>query len=256
MNPLVQRIITALIGIPLFLGVLYLDGVYLQFLIILAVIIGLYEFGCFFGHDVYWDYLYLAGLSLLMITYSGLSSSILFIWFYLQFLYYLIRVTISNRKPFSQAWHIVAVLYVAGFFSFLGLVRAEYGFRWVFFALLVTWITDSGAYFSGFCFGNHKLAPAISPNKTVEGALGGLCAATISGLIFALVVGYDWMLLVLLSAMLSGVGQFGDLVQSTMKRERAVKDSGNLLPGHGGILDRFDSLLFVLPILYLVLASV
>lgn len=251
---MLKRVLTALVGIPIFLGLLYVGGVYLQIVLAVFVVLGIYELSTFFGSDIYWDYLMLAGLSLLYFTYSGVSSSLLFFWFYAQLIYYFMRVIFGNQKPFKQAWHLIAVLYIAGLFSFLWLVRFDFGFHWVLFALLVTWLTDTGAYFTGIYLGKHKLAPSISPNKTIEGALGGLVAATLVGIGYALMLGHSWMHIGLLAVLLSIVGQVGDLVESTMKREQTVKDSGKILPGHGGVLDRFDSLLFVLPVLYLILS--
>ncbi len=102
-------------------------------------------------------------------------------------------------------------------------------------------------------YGKHKLAPTISPKKSIEGAIGGLGVATLGGIIFALIAGESVVFVTLLSIVLSIFGQIGDLVESGMKRARTVKDSGSILPGHGGILDRFDSLVFVLPVLYFAL---
>ncbi|KGM44787.1 phosphatidate cytidylyltransferase, partial [Neobacillus niacini] len=108
------------------------------------------------------------------------------------------------------------------------------------------------AYFVGKATGRTKLWPEISPNKTVEGSLGGVVCALIVAVLFSLLTDINANLLSLLviTAVLSIFGQIGDLVQSAFKRHFGVKDSGNILPGHGGILDRFDSLLFVLPLLH------
>src|SRR5690606_996650 len=116
------------------------------------------------------------------------------------------------------------------------------------------WATDTGAYFFGRAFGKHKLWPTISPKKTIEGAIGGIISACIVGISFHLIYPFEhsfWMI-VLVTILVSMVGQLGDLVESAYKRYFGVKDSGNILPGHGGILDRFDSLLFVVPFLHLI----
>lgn len=114
------------------------------------------------------------------------------------------------------------------------------------------WATDSGAYFIGKTMGKKKLWPDISPNKTVEGSIGGVICAIIVGVLFALFTDIHAAIVTIIgiTAVLSVFGQIGDLVQSAFKRHFNVKDSGNILPGHGGILDRFDSLLFVLPLLH------
>src|SRR5699024_8263873 len=116
------------------------------------------------------------------------------------------------------------------------------------------WATDSGAYFVGKYFGKRKLWPEISPNKTIGGALGGILFALVTGSIFHLVspLDYSFVSIVGITVLISVVGQIGDLVASTMKRHYLVKDSGNIFPGHVGILDRLDSLLFVLLMLILI----
>ena len=117
------------------------------------------------------------------------------------------------------------------------------------------WITDSGAYLIGRKLGKHKLAPHVSPNKTWEGSIGGsLVSVIVVGLYLAfspVKFAYGLPIMLLLTVVLSVGGQIGDLIESAFKRHYGVKDSGKILPGHGGILDRFDSLLFVLPLMHL-----
>jgi len=123
------------------------------------------------------------------------------------------------------------------------------GLAWVLVAIVVTWIADSNAYLAGRSLGRTRLAPSISPNKTVEGALGGLgggiVAAVLLDALFGLGLGLARSAVV--GAVLAMVGQVGDLAESLLKRQSGVKDSGSLIPGHGGILDRIDALLVILP---------
>ena len=125
----------------------------------------------------------------------------------------------------------------------------------ILYALLIVWITDSGAYLIGRKLGKHKLAPHVSPNKTWEGSIGGsLVSVIVVGLYLAfspVKFAYGLPIMLLLTVVLSVGGQIGDLIESAFKRHYGVKDSGRILPGHGGILDRFDSLLFVLPLMHL-----
>src|SRR5699024_12402158 len=117
---------------------------------------------------------------------------------------------------------------------------------------LIVWMTDTGAYLAEITFGKRKLWPQISPNKTVEGFVGGILSSVLLAVIFSLFGLIDNLqiyLLIIYTMILSGGGQLGDLVESALKRHFDVKDSGNLLPGHGGVLDRFDSFIFVLPLM-------
>ena len=125
---------------------------------------------------------------------------------------------------------------------------------WILLVFVIVWITDSGAYFVGCSFGKHKLAPKLSPKKSIEGALGGLAAAIVGTMLFGLVLKLCgcWVhfgALALYGLLGSIAGQLGDLAFSAIKREYGVKDYSNLLPGHGGMLDRFDSTIFAAPLL-------
>lgn len=249
----VQRIMTAIVGIPILLTGLYYGGILWAVIVFFLVLTGLLEFARMSGPGVYLDYLLVSGLSFLLITYSGIDSVNLLIWLVLQLSYYLIRASFSGIRNFSSAFNLLGVLYVAVPLSFLWLVREQFGLVWTIFGLAVTWLTDSGAYFGGSRYGKRKLAPKISPNKTIEGAICGLLSALLGGIVFALGTGKSIVLLSIFSVILSIWAQLGDLVESALKRERAVKDSGSLLPGHGGILDRFDSLGFVFSLLFVIL---
>ena len=129
------------------------------------------------------------------------------------------------------------------------------GSAWIFFVLAVVFSGDTGAFYGGRFFGRHKLYPSISPGKTWEGSVGGFLASLLAALPFFLFTHLSESVLPLigLAACLSIAGQVGDLAESMVKRVHGVKDSGNTLPGHGGILDRIDGLLFAIPVLYVFL---
>jgi phosphatidate cytidylyltransferase len=170
-------------------------------------------------------------------------------------------------KPVSSVSITVFGILYAGLFSYIYAIRyhdyavgARAGTVLVFLPILVTWATDVGAYTFGRTFGKKKLIPSVSPGKTVEGAVGGLGLAIVICLVYVrfLLMPYAQLGLtfqgaVLFAIVVSVAAQTGDLAESLLKREAGVKDSSRILPGHGGILDRFDSLLFVMPIALLLL---
>ncbi|NRG68111.1 phosphatidate cytidylyltransferase [Streptococcus suis] len=149
---------------------------------------------------------------------------------------------------------IASSFYIGIGFHNLILARID-GLNKIFFALLIVWATDIGAYLIGRQIGRRKLLPRVSPNKTVEGFVGGILSAVVVALIFlifdkSLLAGYSLGMMLLLVVIFSIFSQFGDLVESAIKRHFGVKDSGKIIPGHGGILDRFDGMIFVFPIMH------
>ncbi len=126
--------------------------------------------------------------------------------------------------------------------------RAPDGYLWLIWLLFLAWGADIGAYFAGRAFGRRKLAPSVSPGKTWEGVGGGVLLALVVCAPAASLLTPSWLTWVPLIVLLVGVSVFGDLFESVLKRTTGVKDSGSLLPGHGGVLDRIDSLLAVLPV--------
>ncbi len=153
---------------------------------------------------------------------------------------------------------LVAVAYPGALLAHAPLLRgSEQGLEWVVFLLVVTFSTDTGAFFVGKTIGKQPLAPAISPGKTWEGAIGGFLAAVVAALVAAWALGIEVSVppIVALGALMGVVGQAGDLFESKLKRLAGVKESGRLLPGHGGVLDRLDSIVFNLALVYYVVAG-
>lgn len=153
----------------------------------------------------------------------------------------------------SWVWTIAGVLYIGLLLSHMVALRGLYmGREWVLFTLFVTFASDSAAFFIGSAWGRRKLAPSISPRKTWEGAIGGAVVAMLLGpllvWLFDLPIGYGEA--IMLSLAVSVFGQLGDLIESLFKRKMKVKDSGSTIPGHGGFLDRMDSVVFASIVVY------
>jgi phosphatidate cytidylyltransferase len=157
----------------------------------------------------------------------------------------------------GAASSVLGVLYVGAPLAMMVSMRLQpRGAQWLMYVLILTWISDTAAYFTGRAIGKHKLAPRISPGKTWEGSIGSAIAAILFGVLYTRYFAPDFPLaLSLVTALVVNVaGQVGDLAESALKRGAGVKDSSTLLPGHGGMLDRIDALLFAVPALWYILS--
>lgn len=255
------RIITAVVAAALFLPIVFYGGFPVVLLSYLLASIGLYELlkmrklnflsiSGLLSFLLLWVILLPSQFENILtdIHYSKIEISIAIILLLLTY-----TVITKNRFTFDDAaFSVLAVVYVGiGFYFFVETRQA--GLVYIFYSLFMIWATDSGAYFIGKSMGKTKLWPDISPNKTVEGSIGGIICAMIIAALFVFITNIHATLWSLLGTtiILSAFGQLGDLVESAFKRHFNVKDSGTILPGHGGILDRFDSLLFVWPLLHI-----
>ena len=255
-----QRVITAVIALIIFLPLLYLGGIPFDILVTLMGIVAMSEFlimkkKLLVSFEAIVSFLLMLSI-LLPVFWAGFwTQDTLGGSFYLLALVMLVYTVISkNRFSFDDAGVLLlGGLYAGLGFRFMMLARAE-SLWMMLYALLIVWVTDSGAYLIGRKIGKNKLAPHISPNKTWEGSIGGsLSAVVIVGAYLYFVQAafpYSFSTMLLWTLVFSVGGQLGDLIESAFKRHYGVKDSGNILPGHGGILDRFDSLLFVLPLMH------
>jgi len=167
--------------------------------------------------------------------------------------YVFAKGSIDEALP-SSAIAVMGTLYVGMLGGSLIRMRGDFpvGPKLVFFLLIVVWIGDAGAYYTGRAFGRHKLSPRISPKKTIEGLVGGITTSIIAAIVIHFTFFPEFPLLhaIVAGVILSACGVIGDLAESLWKRSADVKDSGTLIPGHGGFLDRFDSIFFTAPILY------
>lgn len=255
-----QRIITGVIAAALFLPIVISGG--FPFIIVTYILatIGLFELlrmkrlrvfskEGIIGFLILWGLLIPKAYTNWLESFNITKIELLVVAALLLLVY---TVVTKNKFTFDEAGFIcLSILYVGfGFYYFME--TRFHGLEYMVYALFTIWATDTGAYFIGRAWGKRKLWPEISPNKTVEGSIGGIVCAVVVAIIYQLCTNLfdSFALLIVMTIVLSIFGQIGDLVESAFKRHYGVKDSGNILPGHGGILDRFDSLLFILPILH------
>lgn len=176
-------------------------------------------------------------------------ASLVFIFF----LYGLLSKRELSESSLDLSHKVLGLAYLSLPLSFLTpLAEFEQGRFWLLFLLVVIWSNDTFAYFAGRKLGRHKLAPVISPKKTVEGAVAGVAGGAAVGLVFVHFTGMDSSPLntIAITVVVGIVAMAGDLAESLLKRGAGVKDSGTIIPGHGGVLDRIDSLIFPIPLLY------
>lgn len=179
-------------------------------------------------------------------------------------LYIIPVVALHTKKQSSEILaHGFLTAYIAVFMCFLIKIKCEFRTGDLLWAFVLSWMTDTGAYFTGVRFGKHKLCEHISPKKTIEGAAGGVAVCVISCAVYAYLMTLfypgsapHYLEFAAMGAVGSLLSQLGDLAASCIKRDRGVKDYGNLLPGHGGLMDRFDSVLYVTPFTWLALTLI
>lgn len=165
----------------------------------------------------------------------------------------------DDQAPHLVGRQVLGLVYIPFFLSFLVLIRTgESGAQWIFWVLLIVAAGDTGAFYSGTYLGRHKLCPWVSPKKTIEGSVGGLAANVVVALLFKMVLlpSLGALPSIVFALVIGIAGQVGDLFASEFKRSAGIKDSGTLLPGHGGFLDRLDALLFASPLAYLLKISI
>ncbi|GKQ42607.1 phosphatidate cytidylyltransferase [Companilactobacillus sp. RD055328] len=263
-----QRIITAVVALAIFIPILIMGGIWIDVAATALACIGISEVYIMRKRIIVSPDFFLTLIGVIAIAvpksfYNGwLPESItqINIFYSITILLLLWTVISKNKFSFEDAGvSAISMIYIGTGFHYLAAIRntgstyVENGFYLLMFALLIVWITDSGAYFMGKAFGKHKLNPYISPNKTWEGSIGGTVIAVVVASIYAyfLLPEYNIYFIVIVAIICSIAGQLGDLLESAYKRFYKVKDSGKILPGHGGILDRFDSMLIVLPLIHL-----
>lgn len=252
------RILTSLVGLAVFFAVIFAHQYVLSGAIAVIALLMLYEvYGAMDIKKVLRGTGYAACLIMFASVFAGKP---LFGFYAAIILFMAVMVFIHGKAKCSETLSAAAItVFISASMLSLVFIRDRFGAYSVILPFVVAWLTDTGAYFAGSFFGKHKLVPQISPKKTIEGAIGGIllasAAVAVFGMIFAeRVTGIaDILKLVAVGAIGSVVSQIGDLAASCIKRDFGKKDYGTALPGHGGFMDRFDSVLFAAPFVYFAL---
>ena len=280
------RVITAIVGIIVLIGVMFTFNTLIFNLVIAAItLIAVHEIYSALGFEKkdWLMYAVLVPYTLLVMTSNYqvmrrlvMPMSFLLVTFYA--IYLVVRNGIISYQKASGLLMFSGIV-IFCFYSFIRLKELlpveSYGYDAVFFILLIlcfAWGGDTCAYFAGRAFGKHKLCPVVSPKKTVEGAIGGVLGTMVFGVIVTLIysvaadrmeaftrsnIGVSMYVIIALLACIAAVlGIYGDLFASVVKRQCGIKDYGTIFPGHGGILDRFDSVMFIAPFVTMVIIAV
>ncbi len=265
-----RRIITALVGIAVLIPFIIFSKTWpiLVFTTLLSTI-AVWEIISCVGHNKKWHVLvpsFAVNIAVQVLTRilsddAYLTAALLI---YLGFSVLIMTEAVFSKGSFklSEATQIgMMVIYQSFGFAALVLLRdfdPNNGLYLFLLAFLIPWVCDAAAYFVGVFFGKHKMIPDVSPKKTVEGAIGGIVGVVISAVIFGLIMQFgfgkttNYFMLVTISLVGGFVSQWGDLIASLLKREYSIKDYGKIFPGHGGIMDRFDSMIAVSIFVYIV----
>ena len=257
---MLSRVITALVTVPLVIACVYFGGVAFLILILVLALLSINEFYNMMKkkdfHPAYW-------------------VGNFFTVFFIVFAYYALKKnwepahsalltgavlatmgsTLFLKRPKDAIVDIAVTLlgmfYIGWFFSYFLFIRAltERG-AYLLFLMIAVWAFDVVAYFFGTRFGKHKLFPSVSPKKSVEGSLAGFVCCLIAAGIFGYYAGFDMTHSIILGAIIGVMAQISDLIESLIKRDAGVKDSSQIVPGHGGMLDRMDSFILTAPVVY------
>jgi phosphatidate cytidylyltransferase len=265
MNNLTQRILTGIIGASLVIGAIVFSEISFLALLLLITILGLLEFYRLVeGADIQPDKVLgiasgvLLFLPIVLSHLFGLGYSTMALLLVLPYVVFIKELYTKSKQPFTNiAYTFLGIIYIAApLFMFYMMSYAgheeTYQPRIILGYLFLLWASDTGAYFAGRSLGKHKLFERHSPKKTWEGSIGGTLLAIIVAFVlskyFTILPLTDWLVMAVLIVV---TGTLGDLVESMFKRSIAIKDSGQLLPGHGGILDRFDGLFISVPFVFI-----
>ena len=264
---MLTRIISGVVLLPILIVIVAYGGLPLKISLICAAMIGLHEFYRAFSKENKPVYIagYIFGFIYLVFMDTIINASNVFNIFVSAFMVVILSCTVIFHHKINVEDALAAcfgLFYVCFLMSHIWLIRDfTYGAYFIWLVFISAFGCDTGAYFTGRFLGKHKLCVDLSPKKTVEGAIGGVITAVIISVIYGIIIeryfvfeGVNTILVCTLTGFIGSIlSQLGDLAASAVKRYKGIKDYGNLIPGHGGILDRFDSVLFTSPVVYYVM---
>ena len=252
-----KRVISAIIAIPLLLFFTISGGFIFKAGVIFITAVALYEYINAYKNTENKAIIFVLFLGFILyysLIFTDKYKYILPIIFLVVIISMATPIFNDKYNVISSTITITGFIYIVGFLSLLILIRDyNHGSMLIWLVFIISWCCDTFAYYSGRKFGKHKLCPRVSPKKTVEGSLGGILGSVVGILIWGYFnqnINFMWYQLILLGVIGSIISQIGDLSASLIKRYIGIKDYGNIMPGHGGILDRFDSILFTSPVVY------
>ncbi len=261
-----QRVLSAVVVLPILILAIWFDGPWFVLVAAVLALLGVVEFYAMAGlarlqpvalFGTLWTLFFIANayyapsygsettqlFGALALAGSGVILSLACV---------LLQRRPGDRVFVNWSWSLAGVLYMGLLLSYWVLMMGSYGREWVLLALLSTFAVDTSAYFVGRTWGKHRMAPSISPGKTWEGAVGGLVGAVAAAVLLSVIldVGTAYWKVIFLGFAVGISAQLGDLTESKLKRSVGVKEAGNLIPGHGGVLDRLDSIVFTGVVVY------
>ncbi|NQT29479.1 MAG: phosphatidate cytidylyltransferase [Candidatus Saganbacteria bacterium] len=257
---MLRRLLTVLVAAPIVIACVYFGGIAFLILILALAIASINEFYNMMKakdfHPAYWVGNFFTVIFIIfayyalkkhwepahsaMLTVAAVATMLATLW-----------LKRPKEAIVDISVTLLGMIYIGWFFSYFLFIRAltDRG-AYILFMMFTVWALDIVAYLVGSKFGKHKLLPSVSPNKSVEGAIAGFIVALIAAAVFGYFAGFALEHSLILGALIGVVAQLSDLVESLIKRDAGVKDSGNLIPGHGGVLDRMDSFILTAPVMY------
>ncbi|MCT4507963.1 MAG: phosphatidate cytidylyltransferase [Tepidibacter sp.] len=247
------RIVSSIILLPVLVIILINGGIPLYLGVTVISLIAIKEFYDAFReknlNSVSWLG-YLSTLSIYFGSISKIDSRYIACSFFIVFFILCILLVMRKYNIIDMSITFLGIIYIPYLLNHIILISKFSNYNYIYLIFVIAWMTDTFAYFSGYFFGKHKLIPKVSPKKTIEGSIGGVIGSSLSCIVFGYIFGFDLIHMGIIGLIGSMIAQIGDLFASSIKRFLEVKDYGKLIPGHGGILDRFDSIILTAPFVY------